>query len=48
MTGEIVALMPCSVSATSNRVLIGVPGVFTVKKYKPCVASKLIQIHSCV
>ena len=35
VTGEIVALIPCSVSVISNVVLIGVPVVFTVKKYKP-------------
>ena len=31
MTGEIVALMPCSVFAISSRVLTSVPVVFTVK-----------------
>ena len=31
MTGEIAALMPCSVSAVSGRVLTGVPVVFAVK-----------------
>ena len=31
MTGEIVALMPCSVSAMSSRALTAVPVDFTVR-----------------